>query len=301
MKKGILFLLLFVILGGGTIFTYFFYAGEIKNSLQFDDGRFVSIKKFVKQGKLESLQQAKLQLSLISSDYKTDSVTLLSDQLNETAMVQAKLSLKKGWYGSSEKYLNLISPDYKVEEVNSIKEKLVKATIEENVQKTKTYLKERNLEKAQIYYAKIDTTYNTKKRAFLLSKIEELDNETKINKVQTLMDEKEFEEARDLIIEIDPKYNPKLLSELSEQINEKEKIASLLDNDGAIIAVVEEVKKKMNDPDSFEHVETSVFEKGKNLQALMKYREINTYGAKELKEVQAKLTKEGEIKKISLK
>ncbi|MBB3700876.1 hypothetical protein KMW28_13340 [Flammeovirga yaeyamensis] len=301
MKKGLLIVFLLFFVGGGAAIFYFFYAGEIKNTLQFDDSRFVNIQGFLKQGKLESLQQAKLQLSLLSSDYKKDSVIILKNQLNETAMTQAKLSLKKGWYGSAEKFLSLISNDYKKEEVDRLRYKLSTATLEENINKTKVYIKERNVDKAKVYYAKIDTSYSKKKRDLLLSKIDDLDNELKIEKVEKLMAEKEFDDARDLLAEVDQDFDTKKIASLSDQINEKEKIASLLDDEGAIIAVVEEVKKNMNDPESFEHVETTVYEKGRNLQASMRYREINTYGAKELKEIQVKLSKDGNIKKISNK
>ncbi|WP_281615596.1 hypothetical protein [Flammeovirga sp. SubArs3] len=291
-----LFLVSFLILIG--IFGYFFFAGEIKNTLQFDEDRFVSIQKFIKQGKIESLQQAKLQLNVISSDFKQDSVVILTNQLNETAMVQAKVCLSKEWYGACKEYLNLVSADYKPNEVAGIRSKLDKALIEKNVTKTKTYLKERNLDKSKVYFAKIDSTYNKKKRQQLEDKIYLLENELKLEEVENLIDQKEFDDARDKIAEVDEKFNRKMVAELSEQINQKEKIVNLLDDDGSIIAFVDEFKTSMNDPASFEHIETTVFEKGKYLQVSMEYREVNTYGAKVLNKVEAKLNEDGSIKKI---
>ncbi|AZQ61634.1 hypothetical protein EI427_05125 [Flammeovirga pectinis] len=299
MKKGILyfFTVLILLFLGST--AYFFFAGEIKNTLQFDEGRFISIQKFIKQGKVESLSQAKLQLDLISSDFKKDSVSILISNLNETAMVNAKVCLQKKWYGSCGQYLELIDADYKKSEVDQIRNKLNAALIEVNVTKTKNYIKERNIDKAKVYYSKIDSTYRERTRLGLKKKIFELENELYIENTLEFVRVKEFENAREELLKVSPDFDKKLVETVAEQITLKETLSSQINEEGAIITLVNEVKGKMNDPESFEHVETNLSEKGRVLNVTMTYRENNTYGAKVIKKVTAKLNKDGSLKKIT--
>ncbi|KXX72266.1 hypothetical protein [Flammeovirga sp. SJP92] len=298
MKKAILYFLgVIILLFVGTV-SYFFFAGEIKNTLQFDDSRFVSIQKFIKQGKVESLSQAKLQLSLIANDYKPDSVLLLKEELNEVALANAKVCLQKKWLGSCQKYIDLIDKDYKADQVEVIKEKLFVVVNEENISKTKNYLKERNISKTKVYFAKIDTTYNRKKVDALEKKVIQLDNELKVEKVIELMNDKKFDDAKDVLSKVDEDYDIKTTESLAEEIKLKEELEDLLDDEGAVGVFVEYVKKDMNDPESFEHVRTLITEKGKYLNVMMKYREVNSYGAKVLTTVEAKLNRDGSVKKI---
>ncbi|MBB6462847.1 hypothetical protein [Flammeovirga kamogawensis] len=299
MKKGILYfftVLILLFVGGAG---YFFFAGEIKNTLQFDEGRFVSIQKFIKQGKVESLSQAKLQLDLISSDFKKDSVSILINNLNETAMVNAKVCLQKKWYGSCSQYLELIDPEYKQNEVGQIRNKLNSALIEVNVTKTKNYIKERNIDKAKVYYSKIDSSYRERTRLGLKKKIFELENELFIENTLEFVRIKEFDDARDELLKVSPDFDQKLVKSVSEQISLKESLSSQINEEGAIISLVDEIKSNMNDPESFEHVETNLSEKGRVLNVTMTYRENNTYGAKVIKQVTAKLNKDGSLKKIT--
>lgn len=298
MKKGILYFLglVFLILVG-TI-SYFFFVGEIKNTLQFDDSRFVSIQKFIKQGKVESLSQAKMQLGLIADDFKPDSVLLLKEELNETALNNAKVCLQKKWLGSCQKYIDLIDPNYKTEQVEVIKEKLFVIVNEEHITKTKNYLKERNISKSKVYLAKIDTTYSKRKVEALAKKVNQLGNELKVEKVIALMNDKAFSEAKELLSEVDETYEVKTIESLKEEIQLKQELEDLLDDEGAIAVFVDFVKKEMNDPSSFEHVRTLITEKGKYLHVTMKYREVNSYGAKVLTTIEAKLNRDGSVKKV---
>ncbi|NME70525.1 hypothetical protein [Flammeovirga aprica] len=298
MKKAILYLLgVILLLFVGTV-SYFFFAGEIKNTLQFDEGRFISIQKFIKQGKVESLSQAKLQLNLIADDYKPDSVLLLKTELNETAYKNAKVCLQKKWLGSCQKYIDLIDTEYKKDEVEVLKGKLFVVVNEENITKTKNYLKERNIAKTKTYFAKIDTAYNKRKVEALGKKVAQLDNELKVEKAIELMNDKEFSDAREELAKVDEDYDPKSIESLLEEIKLKEDLEDLLDDEGAIAVFVDHVKKDMNDPNSFEHVRTLISEKGKYLNVIMKYREVNSYGAKVLTTVEAKLNRDGSVKKI---
>ncbi|MBD0400907.1 hypothetical protein [Flammeovirga sp. EKP202] len=298
MKKAILYFLgVIIILFIGTV-SYFFFAGEIKNTLQFDENRFVSIQKFIKQGKVESLTQAKIQLNVIGSSYKPDSVELLRTELNEVALTNAKVCLQKKWLGSCQKYIDLIDEDFKTDQVKVVKDKLFVVVNEENITKTKNYLKERNIKKTKVYFAKIDTSYSKRKVAALEKKVIQLDNELKVEKAIALMNDKEFDDARDELAEVDEDFNPKGVEGLYEEIKLKEDLEDLLDDEGAIIVFVDHVKKDMNDPKSFEHVRTLITEKGKYLNVMMKYREVNSYGAKVLTTVEAKLNRDGSVKKI---
>lgn len=298
MKKIIFYTIgfFFLIIAGSSIF--FFFAGEIKNTFQFDDARFVSIQKFIKQGKAESLSQAKLQLDLIADDYKPDSTLILKNELNLIALSQAKASLQKKKLGSCEKYLDLIDNDYQPQEVEIVKQKLYIAVNEESYEKVKKYIKERNIDKAKVYFSKIDSTYKSKKIESLEKKLYSLENELIIEEAVQLMNEKNFEEAEERLADVPADFDPKKRESLQEEIQLKSELEDLLNDEGAIVVFVDFVKNEMNDPDSFEHVKTLISEKGKYLQVNMKYRENNSYGAKVLKSIDAKLNRDGSVKKV---
>ncbi|GGK58999.1 hypothetical protein ACD591_16380 [Rufibacter glacialis] len=65
--------------------------------------------------------------------------------------------------------------------------------------------------------------------------------------------------------------------------------------DGSHRQLVKMVKKSMNDPDSFEHEETSYLDKGDYLLVYMKFRGDNAYGAKVLNTVSAKADFNGNV------
>lgn len=88
-------------------------------------------------------------------------------------------------------------------------------------------------------------------------------------------------------------------TEISDS-DRKEKIEKLFSVwDGSNYYVVKAVKNSMNDPDSFEHIITQYWDKGDYIQVSMKFRGKNSFGAKVISVVQAKLNLEGEIISMS--
>lgn len=65
--------------------------------------------------------------------------------------------------------------------------------------------------------------------------------------------------------------------------------------DGSHIDFVRAFKKNLNDPDSFEHVETKYIDNGTSLTVIMKYRAKNGFGAFVLQIVKANITDEGQM------
>jgi len=68
--------------------------------------------------------------------------------------------------------------------------------------------------------------------------------------------------------------------------------------DGSHMKLVFYVKDNMNDPDSFEHISTSYWDKGTYLIISMKYRGNNKFGAKVINYVRAKVDLEGNVLEI---
>lgn len=69
--------------------------------------------------------------------------------------------------------------------------------------------------------------------------------------------------------------------------------------DGSHRGMVKAVKKAMNDPESFEHEETSYVDNGDYLTVRMTYRGRNAYGGKVLNAVQARVDFEGNVLEIA--
>jgi hypothetical protein len=68
--------------------------------------------------------------------------------------------------------------------------------------------------------------------------------------------------------------------------------------DGSHRALVRVIKKHMNDPDSFEHIETKYKKNKKSITVWMKYRGKNAYGGKVIDYTQAELDFDGNLLKI---
>jgi len=58
------------------------------------------------------------------------------------------------------------------------------------------------------------------------------------------------------------------------------------------------IKENMNDPESFEHIETTYFDKGDYLVVIMKFRGKNAFGGKVINYVRAKVDLDGNVIKI---
>jgi hypothetical protein len=65
--------------------------------------------------------------------------------------------------------------------------------------------------------------------------------------------------------------------------------------DGSHAALVNHVKSRMNDPDSFEHDETKFIDQGNYLFVTMKYRGTNAFGGVVTNYVNAKVDRQGNI------
>ncbi len=69
--------------------------------------------------------------------------------------------------------------------------------------------------------------------------------------------------------------------------------------DGSHIKLVAYVKERMNDPGSFEHVETRYGDRGDYIQVYMKFRGKNAFGALILQEILAKAEINGDILEVT--
>lgn len=76
-----------------------------------------------------------------------------------------------------------------------------------------------------------------------------------------------------------------------EQIAQKQ-ISDQFNYDGMHFTVAYMVQDNLNDPDSFEHIETVYEEKKDHLLILMKYRASNVFNAKIKKEILVRVTKD---------
>lgn len=70
--------------------------------------------------------------------------------------------------------------------------------------------------------------------------------------------------------------------------------------DGSHRNLVERVKSAMNDPDSFEHVDTTYIDRRDDLFLRMKFRGSNTFGGKVLNEVMASADLDGKILSVEM-
>ena len=68
--------------------------------------------------------------------------------------------------------------------------------------------------------------------------------------------------------------------------------------DGSHIALAQLVKENMNDPKSYEHVETVYWDQGDHLIVKMTFRGANAFGGKVLGSVRAKCSLDGRVLEI---
>ena len=87
-----------------------------------------------------------------------------------------------------------------------------------------------------------------------------------------------------LIVPSDNPPEPKLTH---EQIHDSWVKSQFSEWDGSNVALVDLVKQNLNDPKSFEHVDTSYIRQNDDLLITMQYRANNIYGAKVLSKVTA--------------
>lgn len=81
-----------------------------------------------------------------------------------------------------------------------------------------------------------------------------------------------------------------------------EQVQALFFADGTNYEVIKLVKKNMNDPKSFEHVETSYADNGADVVVFMKFRGNNAFGAKVLSEAVASVAPAtGEVTNLVIK
>lgn len=101
------------------------------------------------------------------------------------------------------------------------------------------------------------------------------------------------------------KSTPPTAAEIEAQkvVKEKEDRKELLQKsfsawDGSHIKLEEYIKNSMNDPKSYEHVETLYWDRGEHLIVLSKFRGKNAFGGVVLNQVRAKVGINGEVIKI---
>jgi len=123
---------------------------------------------------------------------------------------------------------------------------------------------------------------------------------------------KEYEENQNLyqqLVAINPNiqaYKKKHIyyqSKVSEQREKEKRRKELIEPqfsawDGSHRNLTELIKKAMNDPDSYEHVETVYWDKGDYLIVMTKYRGKNAFGGKVLGMIKAKVALNGNIIQI---
>jgi hypothetical protein len=70
--------------------------------------------------------------------------------------------------------------------------------------------------------------------------------------------------------------------------------------DGSHIAVTRSIKKSMNDPKSYDHVETTYADRGDYIQVRTRFRGKNAFGGVVINTVNAKVSLQGQVLDISL-
>lgn len=84
--------------------------------------------------------------------------------------------------------------------------------------------------------------------------------------------------------------------EAVEKAQQKENIDKLFSAwDGSLYSLVHYIKKSMNDPKSFDHIETRYSDNGTDLTVYMKFRGKNAFGALVINSVMAKVDYEGNV------
>ena len=84
--------------------------------------------------------------------------------------------------------------------------------------------------------------------------------------------------------------------EAVEKAQRKEKIEKMFSAwDGSLYSLVRYIKKSMNDPKSFDHIETRYSDNGTDLTVFMKFRGKNAFGALVINSVMAKVDYEGNV------
>ena len=92
------------------------------------------------------------------------------------------------------------------------------------------------------------------------------------------------------------KTPPKALSK--EEARKELILKKFSDWDGSHTALESHIKNAMNDPKSYEHVETVYWDRGDYLMVQTKFRGKNVFGATVLSEVRAKVGIDGEVLEI---
>lgn len=105
---------------------------------------------------------------------------------------------------------------------------------------------------------------------------------------------KSYREKQDSI-DLEEKFFPKQ----TEASSRKEKIALQFSSfDGSHTNLEQFIKDKMNDPDSYEHIQTIDIDKGTYLIVTTRFRGKNAFGAKIINVVKAKVDLDGNVLKI---
>lgn len=91
-------------------------------------------------------------------------------------------------------------------------------------------------------------------------------------------------------------------SKTPEQIRKQKREKQIKDQfsewDGSHIKLTRMIKQRMNDPKSYEHVKTGYVDQGSYLLVVTSFRGTNSFGAKVLNEVTAKVSINGQTVEI---
>jgi ribosomal protein L37E len=102
-----------------------------------------------------------------------------------------------------------------------------------------------------------------------------------------------------LIWAISSLFNDSPAEKVTPQQSQKSKVESQFSAwDGSHIGLTKYVKSKMNDPDSYEHVETRFEDKGSHILVATKFRGNNKFGGKVLNTILAKVDYNGNVLEI---
>lgn len=118
------------------------------------------------------------------------------------------------------------------------------------------------------------------------------------------------EEATPQVVEMKPEPEPEPEPEPVKELTEEEKAALAAEQrqemveeafslwDGSHIALTQFIKDNMNDPRSYEHVETRYRDDGDHITVQVKFRGNNMFGAKVLNTIIARCSPDGEVLEI---
>ena len=144
------------------------------------------------------------------------------------------------------------------------------------------YKKNRTRKKSSIIYGSVFILGLTLSALFGASEYE------KVNKVELTQIQKDSIKVADSLANVE-KLAQNRKAEIEKQFNSW---------DGSHMNLEKYIKDNMNDPNSYEHVETRYFDMKNHLVVITKFRGKNTFGGKIINTVKAEVDMQGNVTKI---